>query len=144
MDDAPMSEEDHFQYKADFARSQGISLRSVDLWVKAGKVERIVDLDRRALFRMAAQPGNALVTRQDAPDWAREIIERQIRIEAKLDALIEHTLEGDALKRALSGPVQRVTVLPEGDAPAPAVAQPESSRVTRPAWWRIFLGKKML
>jgi hypothetical protein len=139
-----MSEEDHFQYKADFARSQGISLRSVDLWVKAGKVERIVDLDRRALFRMAAQPGNALVTQPAPPEWAREIIERQIRIEAKLDALIEHTLEGDALKRALSGPVQRVTVLPEGDAPAPASPQPESSRVTRPAWWRIFLGKKML
>jgi hypothetical protein len=35
-------------------------------------------------------------------------------------------------------------VLPEGDAPAPASPQPESSRVTRPAWWRIFLGKKML
>jgi hypothetical protein len=127
---APMSED--FLDKAAFCKRHGITPRTVDAWVKKGRVERIQGVDLKAYFRLLPEGSPAALPQP--PQWAIDLMEQQSRIEAKLDALL-----------AAPPPVAPPLLSSPPDAPSPesaaATEQPGSPPVAHRSWWRrLFYG----
>lgn len=123
-----MSED--FLDKAAFCKRHGISPRTVDAWVKKGRVERIQDVDLKAYFRML--PEGSPAAAPQPPQWAIDLMEQQSRIEAKLDALL--AAPRPATPPLLSSPPDAAA--PE---PAPAAPQPSNPPAARRSWLHRLL-----
>jgi hypothetical protein len=108
-----------------FAKSINRSDRTVDLYVKAGKVERQM-IDGRAYFRMARPPPerNAVTTRNEVVTTAE-----------LLEALRENTQELRALREAMERH-EAAPTLSEGDV-TPRNDPQRRNAVVR--WWRRFV-----
>jgi hypothetical protein len=129
---ALMSED--FLDKAAFCKRHGITARTVDAWVKKGRVERIQDVDLKAYFRLL--PAGSPAAPPQPPQWALDLMEQQSRIEAKLDALL--AAPPPVAPPLLSSP-------PDAPPPEPAAAteQPGSPPVARRSWFRrLLLGEQ--
>jgi hypothetical protein len=122
-----MSED--FLDKQAFCKAHGITPRTVDAWVRKGRVERIQDIDLKAYFRLL--PEGSPVAAPQPPQWALDLMEQQSRIEAKLDALA-------AAQRTAAPPL----LGSPPDAPpaveTPAAPQPGSPPAAR-SWFRRLL-----
>lgn len=126
-----MSED--FLSKADFCKRYGVSPRTVDAWVKKGRVERVQDLDLKAYFRML--PEGSVAAPAQPPAWVADLVAQQARIEAKLDALLAQQ-PGSAPAALLAESETAAST----DAPQPA--QPGSDPAAPPQrgrWWRRLL-----
>jgi hypothetical protein len=117
-----MSEDESpWQTKSQIMVTLGKSSRTIDLWVRAGRVERMQD-GSRAFFRLAT-PGNS-VTREQPAAPPPELLAVLAEMRDELRALRAEV----AALRALP-PAE----LPDGNAALPAYD------AQRPRWWRRFL-----
>jgi hypothetical protein len=115
QDDAP------WQTKSQIMVTLGKSSRTIDLWVKAGKIERMMD-GSRAYFRVVTL-GNT-VTHAATPPAPPEL-------------LVMLTEMRDEL-RALRAEVSALSALPPAQLPPGNEALPGKQVVTR-HWWRRLL-----
>lgn len=112
-----MSDESPWQTKSQMMVTLGKSSRTVDLYVKAGKIERMMD-GSRAYFRLA-DPRNAVTsatTAQSSPELLAMLAEMRDELRGLRD-------EVAALRSALP-PAQ----LPAGDAELPGSAELPADR----------------
>jgi hypothetical protein len=121
-----VSDEAPWQTKSQIMVALGKSSRTIDLWVRAGKIERMMD-GSRAFFRVVT-PGNA-VTQPATPDAPPELLAMLTEMRDEL--------------RALRSEVAALRALPPAQLPAGNEAQPGNER-QRWGWWqRLWFGPKM-
>jgi hypothetical protein len=137
---APMSEEAPWQTKSQMMVTLGKSSRTIDLWVRAGKIERMMD-GSRAFFRVVT-PGNT-ATLITSPTPPPELLAMLTEMRDELRALRAEV----AALRALP-PAQLPSVTPGDavtqDATSPGnEAQPGKQMVTRHWWQRLLYGPEM-
>jgi hypothetical protein len=118
-----------WQTKSQIMVTLGKSSRTVDLWVRAGKIERMQD-GSRAYFRVAT-PGNA-VTPRNAPAESPELLAMLAEMRDELRAL---RAEVSALREL--PPPQLPPVTPGNTVTQDAM--PLGNEALRRPWWRRLL-----
>ena len=124
-----------WQTKSQIMVTLGKSSRTIDLWVRAGKIERMMD-GSRAYFRLAT-PGNA-VTPRNAPTDSPELLAMLTEMRDELRALRSEVAALRALPPAQLPSVTPGDAVTQDDAPAGNAAQPGNAP-QRGRWWRRLL-----
>jgi hypothetical protein len=139
MSDDLAPDEKPWMTKSQLAVALGRSSRTIDLWVKAGRVERMQD-GSRAYFRVAT-PGSR-ATPIAHPTTSPEVAQLLAEIRDELRAL---RADNERLRAALGAlPPPQLPVATPGDAEIAGNAQGgsealRSQRVVARSWWRRLI-----
>jgi hypothetical protein len=131
QEDAP------WQTKSQMMVTLGKSSRTIDLWVRAGKIERMMD-GSRAFFRLATlgnavTPGNAAVPTAELQQILTEMRDELRALRAEVAALRE-------LPPAQLPPVTPGNTVTQDAMPPGNEALPGKQVVTRHWWQRLLYG----